>query len=227
MLTESCVMFFFAVPCCCKHYIARWIFWPWRLELKKETRQAAISLWRQLELTPNYLISYLKNTVSRSTRYVSMPHPNESSILPKFIEKSDPEVARPAFSTWPVQKTQPKAFEECTSIQIASNPPISVSRPLVVQNHNPAPHRDVCNFRSSKRKSLVTNQLSAAEFSRVIRRLCVCFDSANRFWSVQNHSTSKDEKETVSFPGEKMLVSLQQQKRDSSRTLILSIFNEG
>ena len=79
-----------------------------------------------------------------------------------------------------MQKTQPKAFEECTSIQIASNPPISVSRPLAVQNHNPAPHRDVCNFRSSKRKSLVTNQLSAAEFSRVIRRLCVCFDSANR-----------------------------------------------
>jgi len=57
----------------------------------------------KLELTPNYLISYLGNTGSRSTRYVSMPHPNESSILPKFLEKSDPEVARPAFSTWPVQ----------------------------------------------------------------------------------------------------------------------------
>ena len=69
--------------------------WPWRLELKKETRQAAISLWHQLELTPNYLISYLENTGSRSTRYVSMPHPNESSILPKFLEKSDPEVGRP------------------------------------------------------------------------------------------------------------------------------------
>ena len=53
----------------------------------------------KLELTPNYLISYLENTGSRSTRYVSMPHPNESSILPKFLEKSDPEVARPAFST--------------------------------------------------------------------------------------------------------------------------------
>ena len=71
----------------------------------------------KLELTPNYLISYLENTGSRSTRYVSMPHPNESSILPKFLEKSDPEVARPAFSTWPVQKTQPKAFEVCASIQ--------------------------------------------------------------------------------------------------------------
>ena len=52
-----------------------------------------------LELTPNYLISYLEITGSRSIRYVSMPHPNESSILPKFLEKSDPEVARPAFST--------------------------------------------------------------------------------------------------------------------------------
>ena len=72
----------------------------------------------KLELTPNYLISYLENTGSQSTRYVSMPHPNESSILPKFLEKSDPEVTRPAFSTWPVQKTQPKAFELCASIQI-------------------------------------------------------------------------------------------------------------
>ena len=53
----------------------------------------------KLELTRNYLISYLKNTGSRSTRYVYMPHPNESSILPKLLEKSDPEVARPAFST--------------------------------------------------------------------------------------------------------------------------------
>ena len=59
---------------------------------------------------------------------------------------------------------------------VVSNPTVSVSRPLAVQNHNPAPHRDVCNFRSSKRKSLVTNQLSGAEFSRVIRFLCVCFD---------------------------------------------------
>ena len=53
----------------------------------------------KLELTPNCLISYLENTSSRSTRYVSMLHSNESSILPKFLEKSDPEVARPAFST--------------------------------------------------------------------------------------------------------------------------------
>ena len=71
-----------------------------------------------LELTPNYLISYLENTGSRSTRYESMSHTNESSVLPKFLEKSDPEVARPASSTWPVQKTQPKAFEVRASIQI-------------------------------------------------------------------------------------------------------------
>ena len=78
-----------------------------------------------LELTPNHLISYLENTGSRSTRYVSMPHPNETSILPKFLEKSDPEVARPAFSTWPVQKSQPKAFEVWASIQIHQSAKIS------------------------------------------------------------------------------------------------------
>ena len=96
----------------------------------------------------------------------------------------------------------------------------------------PCPAQDVCNFCSSKQKSLVTNQLSGTEFSQVIRRLCVCFDSVNRFLSVlffiQNKSLDfKDEKEAVSFPGEKMLVSLNQQWRDSSRILVLSIFNEG
>ena len=98
--------------------------WPRRLELKKETKAgsnqppARDPVQFKLELMPNYLISYLENTGSRCTRYVSMPLPNESSILPKFLEKSDPEVARPAFSTWPVQKSQPKAFEVCASIQI-------------------------------------------------------------------------------------------------------------
>ena len=32
-------------------------------------------------------------------RYVSTPAPSESSILPKFLKKSDHEVARPTFST--------------------------------------------------------------------------------------------------------------------------------
>ena len=52
-----------------------------------------------LELRPNYLIFFLKNTGSRSTRYVSITVLSDSSILPKFLEKSDPELARPAFST--------------------------------------------------------------------------------------------------------------------------------
>ena len=60
---------------------------------------------------------------------------------------------------------------------VDSNPPVRILRLLAVQNHNPALHRDVYNFCFSKRKSLVTNQLSGAEFSRVIRFLCVCFDS--------------------------------------------------
>ena len=73
--------------------------WPRRLELKKETKAgsnqppARDPVQFKLDLMPNYLISYLENTGSRCTRYVSMPLPNESSILPKFLEKSDPEVA--------------------------------------------------------------------------------------------------------------------------------------
>ena len=126
MLTESCVMFF-SPSCAVLSVILRDEYFTLavRTKLEKETRQAASNqppardpVQFKLELTPNYLISYLENTGSRSTRYVSIPQPNESSILPKFLEKSDPEVARPAFSTWPVQKTQPKAFEVCTSIQI-------------------------------------------------------------------------------------------------------------
>ena len=113
--------------------------WPRRLELKKETKAGSNQppvrdpVQFKLELMPNYLISYLENTGSRSTRYVSMPHPNESSVLPKFLEKSDPEVARPASSTWPVQKTQPKAFEVCASIQISQ-------RIMTVGSSNPQPY---------------------------------------------------------------------------------------
>ena len=77
----------------------------------------------KVELKPNYLISYLENTGSRSTRCVSMPHPNESSILPKFLEKSDPEVARSAFLTWPVQKISTQGI---WGMRVDSNPPISV-----------------------------------------------------------------------------------------------------
>ena len=57
-------------------------------------------------------------------------------------------------------------------MHVDSNPPVSVSWPLAVQNHNPAPHKDVCNFQFLKQESLVTNQLSGAEFSQVIRSLC-------------------------------------------------------
>ena len=115
MLTEPCVMFF--SPC---RAVLSAILRDEYLTLAVRTKEGDKAGSNQppardpvqftLELTPNYLISYLENTGSRSTRYVSMPHPNESSVLPKFLEKSDPEVARPAFSTWPVQKTQPKAL---------------------------------------------------------------------------------------------------------------------
>ena len=41
----------------------------------------------KLEPTPNYLISYLENTGSRSTRYVSMPPPNDTSIPASKISR--------------------------------------------------------------------------------------------------------------------------------------------
>ena len=123
MLTESCVMFF-SPSRAVLSAILRDEYLTSAVRTKEGDKAgsnqppARDPVQFKLELTPNYLISYLENTGSRSTRYVSMPHPNESSVLPKFIEKSDPEVARPAFSTWPVQKSQPKAFEVCASIQI-------------------------------------------------------------------------------------------------------------
>ena len=122
MLTESCVMVF-SPSCAVLSVILRDEYLTSAVRTKEGDKAgsnqppARDPVQFKLELTPNYLISYLENTGSRSTKYVSMPHPNESSILPKFLEKSDPEVARPAFSTWPVQKTQPKAFEVCKSIQ--------------------------------------------------------------------------------------------------------------
>ena len=86
----------------------------WWLKLKKQTRQAAISVLAEVshdeaketsasregsnhlpaldlvhfnvELTPNYLNSFLINTGSRSTRYISMPVLSESSIVPKFLD---------------------------------------------------------------------------------------------------------------------------------------------
>jgi len=124
MLTESCLMFFFLPSRAVLSAILRDEYLTSAVRTEEGDKggsnqpPARDPVQFKLELTPNYLISYLESTGSRSTRYVSMPHPNESSILPKFLEKSDPEVARPTFSTWPVQKSQPKAFEVCTSIQI-------------------------------------------------------------------------------------------------------------
>ena len=123
MLTESCVMFF-SPSCAVLSVILRDDYLTSAVRTKEGDKAgsnqppACDPVQFKLELTPNHLISYLENTGSRSTKYVPMPQQNESSILPKFLEKSDPEVARPAFSTWTVQKTQPKAFEVCVSIQI-------------------------------------------------------------------------------------------------------------
>ena len=98
MLTESCVMFF-SPSRAVLSAILRDEYLTSAVRTKEGDKAgsnqppARDPVQFKLELTPNYLISYLENTGSRSTRYVSMPHPNESSILPKFLEKSDPEVA--------------------------------------------------------------------------------------------------------------------------------------
>ena len=72
MLTESCVMFSFAAPCCL----------------------SAI-------LRDEYLPSVVRTKEGDKTGSNQPPA----------------EVARPTFSTWPVEKSKPKAFEVCASIQ--------------------------------------------------------------------------------------------------------------
>ena len=100
MLTESCVMFF-SPSRAVLSAILRDEYLTSAVRTKEGDKAgsnqppARDPVQFKLELTPNYLISYLENTGSPSTGYVSMPHPNESSILPKFLEKSDPEVGRP------------------------------------------------------------------------------------------------------------------------------------
>ena len=104
MLTESCVMFFSPSRAVLSAILPD-EYLTSAVRTKEEDKAgstqppARVPVQFKMELTPNYLISYLENTDFQSTRYVSMPDPNESSILPKFLDKSDPEVARPAFST--------------------------------------------------------------------------------------------------------------------------------
>ena len=104
MLTESCVMFF-SPSRAVLSAILRDEYLTSAVRTKEGDKAgsnqppARDPVQFKVEVRPNCLISYLENTGARSTTYVSMLHSNESSILPKFLEKSDPEVARPAFST--------------------------------------------------------------------------------------------------------------------------------
>ena len=103
MLTESCLMFF-SPSGAVLSAILRDEYLTSAARTKEGDKAgssqppARDSVQFKLQMTPNYLISYLENTGSRSTRYVSMPHPNESSILPKFLEKSDPDARRLKFT---------------------------------------------------------------------------------------------------------------------------------
>ena len=144
MLTESCVTFF-SLSRAVLSAILRDEYFTSAVRTKEGDKAgsnhppARDPVQYKLELTPNYLISYLENTGSRSTRYVSMSHPNESSILPKFLEKSDPEVERPAFSKRPVQKSQPRHLRyarrfKSTNQRIATVTNIPVRDRVVVLN---------------------------------------------------------------------------------------------
>ena len=87
MLTEPCVMFF-SPSRAVLSAILRDEYLPSAVRSKEGDKAgsnqppARVPVQFTLELTQNYLICYLENTGSRSIRYVSMPQPNESSILP-------------------------------------------------------------------------------------------------------------------------------------------------
>ena len=143
--------------------------WPRRLELKKETRQAAISRRR---VTQSNLSWNWRQTILFLT--LEIPARDRLDMYPCLIRmRAQPfqnfgEKRSWSFKTRFLKMTGAKiSTKGIWGTRVDLNLPISVSRPLAVQNHNLAPHRDVCNFRSLKRKSLVTNQLSCAEFSRV------------------------------------------------------------
>ena len=130
MLTESCVMFFSL-----SRAVLSAILWDEYLTLAVGTKDGDKAGSNQppardpvqftLELTPNYLNSYLENTGSRSTRYVSMSHPNKSSILPKFSRKA-------------ILKLQDQLSQHARRFKSTNQ----YSWPLEVQNHNPAPDTD-------------------------------------------------------------------------------------
>ena len=87
MLTEPCVMFFLPSRAVLSA-ILRDEYLTSAVKTKEGDKagsnqpRARDQVQFTQEPTPNYFISYLENTGSRCTRYVSMPHPNESSILP-------------------------------------------------------------------------------------------------------------------------------------------------
>ena len=96
----------------------------------------------KLELMPNYLISYLENTDSRSTRMICIHGPSEWELNPSKISREKQSWrCETSFLNITGAKISTKGI---WGMRVDSNPPISISRPLVVQNHNPAPRRDVC-----------------------------------------------------------------------------------
>lgn len=74
--------------------------------------------WSTLSWNWHQTVKFLTSKVLASDPLDMSPCPKWELNPSKFLNKSDLEVVRPAFSTWSVQNSQPNAFEVCTSIQI-------------------------------------------------------------------------------------------------------------
>ena len=78
-------------------------------------------------------------------------------------------------------------------MRVDSNPPINVSRPLAVQSHNPAPHRDVClvvirmraqSFQNFSRKAILKLQDQLSQHDRCKKLNQRHLSYARRFKSI-------------------------------------------
>ena len=104
--------------------------WPRRQELKKETRQAAVSRRR---VTQSNLSCNWRQTIWFLTSKIPAPDPPDMYPCPIQMRAQS------------FQNFSRKAI----LMRVDWNSRISVSRPLAVQNRNPAPHSDVCNGRDT------------------------------------------------------------------------------
>lgn len=105
------------------------------LELKKETRQGAISadMWPTSSWNWCQTIEFLSLKPLATDRQDMSPYPRcqaRAQLNPSKINKrTNPEVAKLAFSTWPLQNSQPVECEVCLFLVSGS----------ICQSPDPAP----------------------------------------------------------------------------------------